>query len=188
MYDIYLYLLWNIRLDSVLHVHNSAYLKSTWPACYWNYECLFLNYICICEVSHVVTYNWFIQNKWPRFNIWKPQCSNKGALNAVKPLSHQTVIPQRLYSVLKTCHRAVWSPRNTPKHIKFASYSVYTTSSQRPYSVHTTFPLRRYGVHDASTARKQLLQCVHGALTARTQRAESVLTAHTQRSHGDHNV
>ena len=58
----------------------------------------------------------------------------------VKPLSHQTALPQRLYSVLKPCHRAVGTPRNTPKNIKFVIYSVYTTSSQRPYSVRTTFP------------------------------------------------
>jgi len=89
-------------------------------------------------------------------------------------------MPQRLYSVLKTCQRAVESPRNTPKNIKFASLSVYTTSSQRPYSIHTTFPQRPYSVYDASTARKQLLQRVHGAHTARPQRsqsAHSVLTA-----------
>ena len=54
----------------------------------------------------------------------------------VKPLSHQTALPQRLYSVLKPCHRAVGSPRNTPKIHKCTSYSVYTTSSQRPYSPH----------------------------------------------------
>jgi len=40
-----------------------------------------------------------------------------------------------VYSVLKTCQRAVGTPQNTTKHIKFASYSVYTTPSQRPYSV-----------------------------------------------------
>jgi len=78
-------------------------------------------------------------------------------------------MPQRLYSVLKICQRAVGSPRNTPKNIKFASYSVYTTSTQRPYSVHTMFPRRLYSVHDASMARKQLLQRSHGA--------HSVLTA-----------
>jgi len=90
--------------------------------------------------------------------------------SSVKPLSHQTAMPPRLYSVLKTCQRAVGSPRNTPKHFKFASYSVYTTSSQRPHSVHTMFPQRLYSVHDASTARKQLLQRVHGASTAFVQR------------------
>ena len=74
----------------------------------------------------------------------------------------------------------VGSPRNTPKTIKFVSYSVYTTSSQRPYIAHTTFPQRFYSVRDASTACKQLLQRVYGAHTARPQRshgAHSVFTA-----------
>jgi len=95
----------------------------------------------------------------------------------IKPLSHQTALPQRLYSVLKPCQRAVGSQRNTPKNIKFVSYSVYTTSSQRPYSVHTTFPQRLYSVHDVFTARKQWLQRVHSAHTASSRRAHSVLTA-----------
>jgi len=64
------------------------------------------------------------------------------------------------------------------KTIKFVSYSVYTTSSQRPYSVHTTFPQRLYSTHDVFTARKQLLQRVHSAHTARSRRI--------QRSHGAH--
>jgi len=106
----------------------------------------------------------------------------------VKPLSHQTALPQRLYSVLKPCQRAVGSPRNTPKNIKFVSYSVYTTSSQRPYSVNTTFPRRLYSVHDVFTARKQLLQRGHSAHTARSRRAHSVVTARTQRPHGDYSV
>jgi len=93
-------------------------------------------------------------------------------LQYLKPLSHQTALPQRLYSVLKPCQRAVGSPRNTPKNIKFVSYSVYTTSLQRPYSVHTTFPQRLYSVY--------------GVFTARIRRAHSVLTARTQRSHGAH--
>ena len=32
----------------------------------------------------------------------------------VKTLSHQTAMPQCLYSVLKPCHRTVGSPRNMP--------------------------------------------------------------------------
>ena len=52
-----------------------------------------------------------------------------------EPLSHQTALPQRFYSVLKPCQHAVGSPRNTPKNIKFASYSVYTTSLQRPHDL-----------------------------------------------------
>jgi len=95
----------------------------------------------------------------------------------LKPLSHQTAMPQRLVSVLKPCQRAMVSPRNTPKNIKFVSYSVYTTSSQRPYSVHTTFPQRLYSAHDVITAHKQLLQRVHGAHTARSGRAHGAHTA-----------
>jgi len=106
----------------------------------------------------------------------------------LKPLSHQTAMPQRLYSVLKPCRRTVESPRNTPKNIKFVSYSVYTTSSQRPYSVHTTFPQRLNSVHDVFTARKQLLQRVHSAHTGRSRRAHSVLTARTQHPHGGYSV
>ena len=92
----------------------------------------------------------------------------------LKPLSHQTAMPQRVYSVLKTCQRAVGSPRNTPKILNLPVI-ICTTFSQRPYSVHTTFPQRLYSVHDASTARKQLLQRVNGAHTV-----------HPQRSHGAH--
>ena len=99
----------------------------------------------------------------------------------VKPLSHQTALPQRLHSVLKPCQRAVGSPRNTRKNINFVSYSMYTTSSQRPYSVHTTFPQRLYSVHDVFTARKQLLQRVHSAHTARTQRSHGAHTASSRR-------
>ena len=98
----------------------------------------------------------------------------------VKPLSHQTTLPQRLYSVLKPCQHAVGSPRKTPKNIKFVSYSVYTTSSQRPYSVHPKFPSRLYSVHDVFTARKQLLQRVHSTHTAFSWRAQS--------PHGDYSV
>jgi len=92
-------------------------------------------------------------------------------LQTVNLLSHQTAMLQRLYSVLKFSQRAVGSPQNTPTHIKFASNSAYTTSSQCSCSVHTTFPQRLFSVHDASTVRKQLLQRIHGAHTARTQRS-----------------
>ena len=98
--------------------------------------------------------------------------------NKLKPLSHQTAMPQR----------AVGSPRNTSKNIKFVSYCMFTTFPQGPYSVYTTFPQRLYSVHDVFIARKQLLQRVHSAHTARSRRAHSVLTARTQRSHGDYSV
>ena len=92
---------------------------------------------------------------------------------SLKPLSHQTTIPRRFYSFLKTCQRAVGSPRNTPK----LSNLPVIACTQRPYSVQTTFPQRLYSVRDASTARKQLLQRAHGAHTARTKRF-----------HGNHSV
>jgi len=71
-------------------------------------------------------------------------------------------MPQRLCSVLKTCQRAVGLPQNTPKNIKFASYSMYTTSSQRHNSVHTTFPQHLYSVFTECTKR------AHSVLTACT--------------------
>ena len=80
----------------------------------------------------------------------------------VKPLSQQKAMPQRWYSVLKPCTRAVGSPRNTPK----ISNLLVIACTQRPYSAHTTFPQRLYSVHDVFTARKQLLQRVHSAQTA----------------------
>ena len=66
--------------------------------------------------------------------------------------NYELAKPQRLYSVQKICQRVVGSPRNMLKFIKFASYSVYTTSLQRPFGVHTTFPERHYSVHDAFIA------------------------------------
>jgi len=107
-----------------------------------------------------------LQDSWLRkfMKQYFMKCICFYTLNNLKPLSHQTVMPQRLYSVLKPCQRAVESPRNTPTNIKFVSYSVYTMSSQRPYSVHTTFP-------------QQLLQRVHSAHTARSRHAHSILTA-----------
>jgi len=94
-----------------------------------------------------------------------------------KPLSHQTATPQRLYSVLWDRHEIRLN------YQKFVSYSVYTTSSQRPYSVHTTFLQRLYSVHDVFTAHKQLLQRVHSAHTARSRRAHGALTAFLPPAH-----
>ena len=85
------------------------------------------------------------------------------------PKGDATAFVQRSENMLVRCGFAA----KYAKNIKFASYSMYTTYSQRPYSVHTTFPLRLYSVHDASTARKQLLQRVHGAHMTRPQRSHS---------------
>jgi len=99
---------------------------------------------------------------------------------SLKPLSHQTAMPQRLYSVLKPCERAVWAPRNTPKNINFAIYSFYTTSSPRPYSVHTTFPQRLYSVNDGLQRASSCCSVFTARLrrhTAFSRCAHSVLTA-----------
>jgi len=95
----------------------------------------------------------------------------------IKPLSHQTALPQRLYSVLKPCQRAVGSPRNTRKNIKFVSYSVYTTSSQRPHDVPTASLQRPLRFHSAQAVAAACSQRAYGAHTAFSRRAHSVLTA-----------
>ena len=105
------------------------------------------------------------------------------SLMELKPLSHQTAMPQRLYSVLKPCQRAVGSPRNTPKNIKFVSYSVYTTSSQRPPTASTQ---RSHNVFTASMTFLQRASSCCSVFTARTRRAHGAHTARTQRSPGAH--
>jgi len=113
----------------------------------------------------------------------EPNVISDGATNGLsirqymKPLSHQTAMPQRLYSVLNSCQRAVGSPRNTPKNIKFVSYSVYTTSLQRPHDVPTASLQRPWRFHSAQAVAAACLQRAHGAHTAFSRRAHSVLTA-----------
>jgi len=87
----------------------------------------------------------------------------------LKPLSHQTALPQRLYNVLKPCQRALGSPRNTPIKI---SLSVIACT-QRPHSVPTTSTRRS---HSVFTAFMAFSQRAHGAHTAFSRRAHSVLT------------
>jgi len=93
-----------------------------------------------------------------------------------RALSHQTAMPQRLYSVLKTCQRDVGSPQNKPK----ISNSQVIACTQRPhsvtvYSVHMTFPQRLYSVHSAQEVAAVSSRRAHGPHTSRIQR-----------SHGDH--
>jgi len=102
----------------------------------------------------------------------------------VKPLSHQTALPQRLYSVLKACQRAVGSPRNTPKISKFSVIAC----TQRPHSVPTASTRRSHSVFTASMTFSQRASSGCSVFTARTRRAYSVLTARTQRPHGDYSV
>jgi len=80
------------------------------------------------------------------------------ALRTKAPVTpHLTAMPQRLYIVQKTCQRAVGSPRNTPKNIKFASYGVYTASIQHLRrassccSVFTARPQRSHGANSVLT-------------------------------------
>jgi len=91
---------------------------------------------------------------------------------SLKPLSHQTAMPQRLYSVLNTYTlvSTLWGRREI--RLKYQICHL-----QRIHSVLTACLQRPHDVPVASTARKQLLQRVHGALTARTQCAYSVFTA-----------
>ena len=71
-------------------------------------------------------------------------------LAPVTPNSDATALVQRSKTLSARCGIGAEYAKNT----KFTSYSMYTTSSQRPSSVHTTFPQRIYSVHDVFTARK----------------------------------
>jgi len=112
-----------------------------------------------------------------------------------KPLSYQTAMPQRLYSVLKPCQHVVGSPRDTPK----ISNLPVIACTQRPHSVPTASTRRSHSVFTASMTFSQLASSccsvftartrrAHGAHTARSRRAHSALTARTQRPHGDYSV
>ena len=57
------------------------------------------------------------------------------------------------------------------QNIKFASYSVYTTSSQRPYRVHTTLPQRPWRFYGAQAVAAVCSRHVHGSLTAFSRRS-----------------
>ena len=75
----------------------------------------------------------------------------------------------------------LWGRREIRLNIKFASNSIYITSSKRLYSVHTTFPQRLYSVHGCSMARKKWLQglfwaCPSSPVTLE-RRSHSVSTA-----------
>jgi len=120
------------------------------------------------------------------------QCTGKFLLKSLlslsylnkylKPLSHQTAITQRLYSVLKPCQHAVGSPRNMiyDKNIKFISKSVYTTSSQRPHHVPTASLQRPWRFHSSQAVAAACSQRAHGALTVCTKRSHSAHTAFSQ--------
>jgi len=64
----------------------------------------------------------------------------------VKPLPHQTAMAQRLYSVLKTCQRAMGSSRNTHRNIKFASNNTVTLVSVLTCSLRSRNVIKRVEV------------------------------------------
>jgi len=96
----------------------------------------------------------------------------------VKPLSHQTALPQRLYSVLKPCQRAVGSPRNTPK----TSNLPVVACTQRLHSVPTASTQRSHGVFTASITFSQRASSCCSVFTARTRRAHGAHTTFSRRA------
>jgi len=82
-----------------------------------------------------------------------------------KPLSHQTAMPQCLYSVLKTCQRAVGSLRNTPKISNFV-----IACTRRPHSVHTVYTRRSHSVFIASMTLLPRTRSYCSVFTARSRR------------------
>jgi len=97
---------------------------------------------------------------------------------SLKPLSHQTAMPQRLYSVLNTCQHAVGSPRNTPKILNLP----LTACTQRIYSVPSASTRRSHGVFIASmTLLRRAISCC-SVFSARSRHAHSAHTALSRRS------
>jgi len=99
--------------------------------------------------------------------VWKAETEN------LKALSHQTEMPQRLYSSLTTCQRAVRSPQNTPK----ISHLSVIACTQRPHSVPTRRS-RSVFIESMTLLRRASSCCC--VFTARSRRAYNVLTARTQ--------
>jgi len=100
----------------------------------------------------------------------------------LKPLSHQTAMPQRLYSFHEPCQRAVGSPRNTPK----MSHLSVIACTQRPHSVPTASTQRSHTGPTASLQRPWRFHSAQAVAAACSQRVHGVLKARTQRSHGAH--
>ena len=94
----------------------------------------------------------------------------------LKPLSHQTAMPQRLYSVLKPCQRAVGSPRNTPKILNLSVIAC----TQRPHSVYTAYTRRSHSVFTASMTFSQRASSCCSVFTASRRRAHGAHTAYSK--------
>ena len=151
---------------------------------------LFINNFSIWKATLCVDLNVYKNHLADKKKQMKSDVKSK-----VKPLSHQTALPQRLYSVLKPCQRAVGSPLNTPIISNLPdiactrrSHSVPTASLQRPHDVPTASLQRPWRFYSAQAVAAACSRRAHGALTARTRRTHSVLTARTQRPHGDYSV
>jgi len=113
----------------------------------WGKACLTSLRISILEIHSVLYFANQFRKKQHGFYLsiklisiaWVTHCiENNYTIMNLKPLSYQTAMLQRLYSVLKVCLCTVGSPRNI-KQIKLTSYSVHTTSSQRPYNIPKAF-------------------------------------------------
>ena len=83
------------------------------------------------HMSHMFKKTKFLSNYFLKTNCTE-QLSTSMFLY-IYPLSHQTAMPQHLYSVLKTCQRAVGSPQNMPK----ISNLPVKACTQRPQSTPT---------------------------------------------------
>jgi len=83
--------------------------------------------------------------------------------------SHQTAMPQPLYSVLKTCQCTVGSPRNTQ-----ASNLPPTVCTQRPHSVPTAFTRRSHSIAPMTLRRRPRSFC--SVFMARSRCEYSVIT------------
>jgi len=84
-------------------------------------------------------------------------------------------MPQRLYSVLKTCQRTVGLPQNMPKNIKLPVIACTQCSHSAP----TAFPQCLNSVRDASTSAGSC--CI--MFMARTHRSHSAHSPFSQRTH-----
>jgi len=92
----------------------------------------------------------------------------------LKPLSHQTTMPQRLYSVLKRIRRGI--------RLKISNLSVIACT-QRPHSVQTASTRRSHSVFTASMTFSQCASSCCSVFTSRIRRAHGAHTAFSRRLH-----
>jgi len=97
----------------------------------------------------------------------------------IKPLSHQTALPPRLYSVLNHV-TVLWERREI--RLKISNLPVIACT-QRPHSVPTAISWRSHSVFTAFMTFSQLESSCCSVFTARTQRAHGAHTAFSRRTH-----